>query len=31
MGAQPGAAGLAGVSLPNAKYIRGNLIQGARP
>jgi len=31
MGAQPGAAGLADVSLPDAKYIRGDLIQGARP
>ena len=31
MGAQPGAAGLVRLSLPYAKYIRGDLIQGAWP
>ena len=31
MGAQPGAAGLVGVSLPYAKKILRDLIQGARP
>lgn len=31
MGAQPGAAGLVGVSLPYAKDVLRDLVQGARP